>query len=212
MNYSVLLVAAGKKAGKGESYHKARASFDDSRSVLDQTLSIFLQDSACTQIVVVTSPADMQRFVQTAGSGKIVFVKGGNTRQESVLIGLTAISEDVVLIHDGVRPWLTQSLIDKLLNRMDEVKACILAITPPTAVHRVVDGYVEKTLSSGSLMLSQTPQAFNTSFIINCYQQAVRQGLNYMDDAAIASAVSDEPIAVEMGDIRNARFVEKSSH
>ncbi|QIK68931.1 2-C-methyl-D-erythritol 4-phosphate cytidylyltransferase [Erysipelothrix sp. HDW6C] len=209
MDYSVLLIAAGKRAGEGQSYEKALASFDDSKSVLGQTISIFLNDEKCKQIVIVTSPADMRKVVQTNGSGKIVYVKGGVTRQESVLIGLTAISEDVVLIHDGVRPWVKQSLINKLMARMDVEKACVLAIRPRGTMHRVVDGYIVESVDTTEYMVTQTPQAFQTSFIIDCYRKALRDGVHYNDDAAVVAAVSDQPIAVEKGDIRNARFILK---
>lgn len=210
MKYSVLIVAAGKRAGEGRSYEKALASFNDTQSVVGQTLSIFLEDEKCSQIVIVTSPADMTKMVSAAGNGKVLFVKGGQTRQESVLIGLMAISEDVVLIHDGVRPWLRQELIDRLLERMTEEKACVLAIEPRTSIHRVENGYITETIEEGNLMMTQTPQAFHTSFMIQCIQKAIQQGLNFTDDAAMVAAVSDVKIAVEQGDIRNARYILKS--
>ena len=113
MKYSVLIVAAGKQAGQGLSYAKAHASFNNSNSVLNQSISVFMDDEKCQQIVIVTSAADMTQVVRASESGKIVYVKGGSTRQESVLIGLTAVGEDLVLIHDGVRPWIKQFLIDR---------------------------------------------------------------------------------------------------
>lgn len=212
MKYSVLLVAAGKKAGEGQSYRKALATFKESKSVLDQTVSVFLQDQNCKQIVVVSSSADMIKLVQSSSSGKIVVVKGGKTRQESVQIGLAAISEDTVLIHDGVRPWVYQELIDKLLVRMENEKACILSIAPPTAVYEVEDGYIKQTLNNSKIFLAQTPQAFNTSFIIQCYRKAQQEGILLNDDASIVRAVSDVKIAVEQGDIRNVRFILKEEN
>lgn len=209
MEYSVLLVAAGKQAGKGESYEKAFAAFNDSKSVLAQTLSVFLIDEHCKQIVIVASPADMKRVVVKNASGKVTFVKGGSTRQESVLIGLMAVSQDVVLIHDGVRPWITQELIHNLLGRMETEKACVLALRPQATLHKVENGYLAEVVDIQDLVLTQTPQAFSTNFIISCYQKAVRQGVEYLDDAAVVRAVSDAKIAVEEGDIRNVRFIQK---
>lgn len=207
MDYSVLLIAAGKKAGEGESYTKALAKFKESRRVIDQTVSVFLNDPRCKQIVLVTNSADMIKLVQSSSSGKIVVVKGGKTRQESVFIGLSAVSEDIVLIHDGVRPWLSQNLIDRVLVRMEAEKACILSIAPPTAVYEVVDGYIKQAVNTSSLAIAQTPQAFHTSFIFQCYRKALQEAIYLNDDASIVRAVSDEPIAVEEGDIRNARFI-----
>ena len=211
MDYSVLLVAAGKRAGEGESYRKALATFKESKSVLDQTVSVFLQDSQCKQIVVVSNSADMIKLVQSSSSGKTVVVKGGSTRQESVFIGLSAISEDVVLIHDGVRPWLYQDLIDRVLKRMETEKACVLAVAPPTAIYEVENGFIKNSLDASRLVVSQTPQAFNTSFIFNCYRKAQHEGILLNDDASIVRAVSDAQIAVEKGDARNARFMLKDT-
>lgn len=207
MNYSVLLIAAGKQAAKGESYQKALAQFKESRSVIDQTVSVFMKDPQCKQIVLVTNSADMIKLVQSASSGKIVVVKGGKTRQESVFTGLSAVSQDTVLIHDGVRPWLSQELIDRLLVRMETEKACILSIAPPTAIYEVVDGYIKQAVNTSHLAIAQTPQAFNTSFIFQCYRKALQESIYLNDDASIVRAVSEEPIAVEQGDIRNARFI-----
>lgn len=211
MDYSVLLVAAGKRAGEGESYRKALATFKESKSVLDQTVSVFLQDPQCKQIVVVTNSADMIKLVQSSSSGKTVVVKGGSTRQESVFIGLSAISEDLVLIHDGVRPWLYQELIDRVLKRMETEKACVLAVAPPTAIYEVENGFIKNSLDGAHLVVSQTPQAFNTSFIFNCYRKAQHEGILLNDDASLVRAVSDVQIAVEKGDARNARFMLKES-
>lgn len=209
MKYSVLVVAAGKFAAKGISYEKALASFNDSNSVLSQTISVFMEDSQCTQVVIVTNPTDMKKIVQSSESGKILYVKGGATRQESVLIGLTAVAEDVVLIHDGVRPWLRQDYIDQLLVKMATEKAAVLAIRPVGGVHRTHDGYLVSDIMGDDIVLTQTPQAYHTSFIINCYGKAIRAGLTYLDDAQIVHAVSDERVAVVAGDLRNARFILK---
>ena len=59
MRYSVLIVAAGKQSAQGLTYAKAHAAFNDSYSVLSQSTSVFMNDPKCTQIVIVTSAADM---------------------------------------------------------------------------------------------------------------------------------------------------------
>lgn len=209
MKYSVLVVAAGKDAAKGLSYEKALAAYNDSTSVLSQTISVFMEDEQCTQIVVVTNPTDLRTIVQSSESGKILYVKGGATRPESVLIGLTAVAEDIVLIHDGVRPWLRQDYIDKLLESMKTERASVLAIRPVGGVHRVSEGYLLPEIMTENVVITQTPQAYHTSFIISCYGKAVRQGLDYRDDAQIVHALSDEKISVVWGDVRNARFILK---
>ena len=210
MDYSVLIVAAGNAAAKGKSYKRAFASFNEKKSVLGQTVSVFLNDENCKQIVIVASSADLSRVVRSHDSGKIVYVKGAATRMESVLIGLTAISEDVVLIHDGVRPWIRKEYIERLLNRMEDEKACVLAVRPKGTLRRVVDGYVSERIKTNDIVMLQTPQAFNTSFIISSYKKAIHEGYELLDDSEVVATVSDVRIAVEEGDLRNTRFLLKN--
>ncbi|CAM3712274.1 2-C-methyl-D-erythritol 4-phosphate cytidylyltransferase [Erysipelothrix urinaevulpis] len=210
MDYSVLIVAAGNAAAEGKSYKRAFASFNEKKSVLGQTVSVFLKDDRCKQVVIVASSADLSRVVRSHDSGKIVYVKGASTRMESVLIGLTAVSEDVVLIHDGVRPWIRKDYIDRLLGRMGEEKACVLAIRPKGTLRRVENGYISEKIKTNDIVVLQTPQAFNTSFIIQCYAKAIDAGHNLLDDSDVVTAVSDVKIAVEEGDLRNTRFLLKN--
>ncbi|NLW15211.1 MAG: NTP transferase domain-containing protein [Erysipelothrix sp.] len=208
MNYTALILAAGKKAGEGLSYKKALVELTSGERVLDKSVSIFLEDDRCQQIVIVTNSADLQKLVQSHDSGKIVHVKGGKTRSESVLLGLTAVSEDVVLIHDGVRPWIRTKYIDQILTKMKTENACVLAVKPKGALVQVEDGYITDIVRQ-SYMQTQTPQAFKTSFILRCYTIAKGLELNVMDDAELVSRVSDTKIAVVEGDIRNVRYMLK---
>ena len=208
LNYSAQILAAGKRAADGLSYKKALAQFDKGQSVLDKSVSVFLEDPRCKQIVIVTNSADLQQLVQGHDSGKIIHVKGGITRAESVLHGLTAVSEDIVLIHDGVRPWVKQKYIDRIMDKMKTEVACVLAIKPKGHLLKVEDGYVSDMVKR-DYMQTQTPQAYKTSFILKCYAAAKSLGLNILDDAALVSRVSDEKIAVVEGDVRNVRYVLK---
>ncbi len=208
MKYTALVLAAGKNAARGISYKKALAEMKTGESVLDKTVSVFLEDERCRQIVIVTNSADLQKLVQSHKSGKVLHVKGGETRVDSVLHGLTAVSEDVVLIHDGVRPWVQKSSIDAVLDKMETENACVLAIKPKGALLEVEDGYV-KNVFRPDYMQTQTPQGFKTSFILKCYTTAHHLGFDMMDDAQLVSRVSDEKIAVVEGDIRNVRYLLK---
>lgn len=212
MDYSVLIVAAGKRAGEGVSYEKAFAAFNNKMSVIKKTISIFLLDQRCKQAVVVTNAADIQKIVLSNESGKIIHVNGGKTRKESMLIGLMAVSEDVVLVHDGVRPWLKQKYIDRLLKRMETESACILATPLKSAAFKTDKGYISSAIDRSHLAVSQTPHAFKTSLLIDCYRKAEALDITALDDAEIVSLVSDHKIAVEEGDLHNVRFVLKADN
>ncbi len=208
MNYTALILAAGKHAGEGLSYKKALKELNSGERVLDKSVRVFLEDKRCKQIVIVTNSADLQKLVQSHDSGKILHVKGGETRSQSVLLGLTAVSEDVVLIHDGVRPWIRHKYIDEILVKMETEQACVLAVKPKGTLLRVEDGYA-KDIVRRDYMQTQTPQAFRTSFILKCYTIAKGLEINVKDDAELVARVSDAKIAVVEGDIRNVRYMLK---
>ncbi len=207
MKYSALILAAGKHAGKGKSYEKALASFDKNVSVLEKTVSRFLEDTRCQQIVIVTNSADMRKVVEQHDTGKILHVMGGETRMQSILNGLTAVLEDVVLIHDGVRPWIRAEIVDRLLEKMKTEDACIAATPIHSAVITVDDGYMELPTCAPSLMQSQTPQAYKTSLVLKCYAKAIQNNFEAKDDALVVAQNSDVKIAVVEGDARNVRFM-----
>ena len=211
MDYSVLVIAAGSGAAKGKSYRRALASFKGKKSVLGQTVSVFLEDPNCKQIVIVASPADLPRVVRSHDTGKVLFVKGGKTRMESVFIGLTAVSEDVVLIHDGVRPWIRQQYIDRLLQRMHEESVCSCDSTKRLFKKNRKWIYY-RTCKTDDIVMTQTPQAFHTSVILKAYRKAIDEGLLLYDDAEVLSEVTDIPVAVEKGDLRNTRFLLKENN
>ncbi len=208
MNYTALVMAAGKNAAKGISYKKALAEMKEGQSVLDKAISVFLEDDRCKQIVVVTNSADLQRLVQSHESRKIMHVKGGVTRVDSVFNGLMAVLEDTVLIHDGVRPWVQRSSIDTILEKMQTEQACVLAIKPKGTLLNASDGYVESVVPH-NYKITQTPQGYKTDFVLKCYTAAKRLELDVLDDAELVARVSDTPIAVVEGDIRNVRFILK---
>lgn len=206
MNYSVLILAAGKGTRMGLGYNKMFYCMDDGETVLQHSIQLFLQDSRCNQIVVVTNRADMPKIVLTSDSGKLVMVNGGDRRQDSVMNGLMAVKEEIVLIHDGARPYVKLDAIDRLLEAMEHEKACILGIKVKDTIKKVRDGYIVQTVDREEHMLAQTPQAFQTSFIIDCYIKAINNHIEATDDAQIVEKVSDVRVRILEGSQSNTKI------
>lgn len=206
MNYSVLILAAGKGTRMGLGYNKMFYNMDDGETVLQHSIQLFLRDDRCKQIIIVTNRADMPKIVLSSDSGKIMMVNGGDRRQDSVLNGLMAVKEDLVLIHDGARPYVKLDAIDRLLAEMENEKACILAVEVKDTIKKVKDGYIVETAERSEHMLAQTPQAFNTSFIIDCYSKAVLKDIEATDDAQIVEKVSQEKVKVVLGSLSNIKI------
>ena len=128
MDYTALVVAAGSGSRVNLGYNKLLYTFENGKTILEETLRVFMEDAQCRQIVVVANSDDKETFIKLCGCGKVVFAYGGETRQQSVYNGLKAVKEDVVLIHDGARPWLPKACIDELLENLKEHPACLLCV------------------------------------------------------------------------------------
>jgi len=140
---------------------------------------------------VVTAPeADIDatyEAVSTVSGVKVV--AGGETRQDSVLRGLEALSdaapEDIVFIHDGVRPYPPLELFDKMV-KLAAPEGAILA-SPATDTVKAVDGsIIEGTLDRERLFFAQTPQAFPYGYILETHRDAKTRGVIATDDASLS--------------------------
>lgn len=205
MDYTALVVAAGSGSRVGLGYNKLLYKFENGRTILEETVSIFMNDQRCTQIIVVASSDDMECFTRLCSCGKVVFVLGGETRQQSVYNGLKAVKEDYVLIHDGARPWLSRECIDRLLHTLSEYPACLLTVPVKDTIKEVRDGLVVQTFHRADLRQAQTPQAFDTNLIIKCYEKAMRSGIQATDDAQVVETCSDVAVVDVEGSYENIK-------
>lgn len=205
MDYTALVVAAGSGSRVGLGYNKLLYKFENGKTILEETVSIFMKDERCKQIIVVSSSDDMETFTRLCSCGKVVFVLGGNTRQQSVYNGLKAVKEDVVLIHDGARPWLSMDCINRILDTLQEHPACLLCVSVKDTIKEVKDGIVVQTYHRDDLKQAQTPQAFDTNLIIHAYEKAMKQGISATDDAQIVELCSDIRVRAVEGSYENSK-------
>lgn len=205
MRYTALVVAAGSGSRVGLGYNKMLYTLKNGNTILEETVQIFQKDENCTQIIVTASKEDMQEYMHLISCGKVLLVAGGETRQQSVYQGLLAVKEDYVLIHDGARPWLPVSCIQNLLDTLREYQACLLMVKAKDTVKEVEHGVVKNTLKREQLYLAQTPQAFHTSLVLECYQKAQKDAFVATDDAQIVEYYSNEPVLVVEGSYENIK-------
>ena len=133
-------------------------------------------------------------------------VPGGAQRQESVYNGLCRLPDDCewVLIHDGVRPFVSPSLLEATWKAARETGAAIAALPATDTVKRVEGGIVRETLSRDKIWLVQTPQVFRKDIILSAYTQAREQGWSATDDASFVERLGI-PIAVIRGETTNVK-------
>ena len=206
MKYSVVIVAAGKGSRMGLGYNKVYAPLEDGRTILQHTMEVFQKDVECTQIVVVTEADDFHKMTGGTWPKKAVLAKGGASRQESVYHGLLAVKEDVVMIHDGARPYVKQENLDALKDALLHHKAACLMVPCKDTISVVEDGYIVKALNRSTLRAAQTPQVFKTNLILSCMKQAFEDGFTGTDDCSLVLRYSDEKITVVEGSYENIKI------
>ena len=165
------------------------------RPVLAHSLSLLAAHPRIDRIVVVYSPADADLYRQAAGPWAdrlMPPVAGGDVRQASVLAGLEALSgspaPDRVLIHDAARPFLTDRLVDDLIDALDGAPGAIAA-EPVTDTLKREDGAgtIAGTIDRAGLWRAQTPQAFHFAAILDAHRRAAAEGrVDFTDDAGLA--------------------------
>ncbi len=191
MNYAVVIVAGGKSTRFKADVNKLLYMINENTTVIDKTISVFDDDPDCKQIVVVCGEDVMNHLAKERQKGKIVYAYGGVTRSDSVMHGLMAVTQDYVMVHDGARCFLEREDLENLKKALEVEQGAMLVQNMTDSVKKVVDGYVVCSLDRDELKRAQTPQAFKTEQLYNCYLKAEQDNYNPTDDAAIMEKYSD---------------------
>lgn len=205
MDYSAIILCAGKGSRSGLSYNKMLYCFKD-KTVYEMTMEIFLNDDRCKQIVVVTKNDEINDLKKLVESNKIDYIFGGKERQDSVYNGLQAVNQEHVLIHDGARPYLKIENIDNLLLCLKNNDACLLMVPVKDTIKMCKGGSVVETLPREMLMQAQTPQAFKTSLIKECYELGKINNFVATDDASLVEHFMNVAVKVVMGSYDNIKI------
>lgn len=174
---------------------KKELALIDGRPVLQIVAETFYK-SCVFDKVVITYPPNSIHFDGNNSSFKsalrgvdldLLWVPGGETRQESVynaLLALHDFSEDYVLIHDAARPWVTEKLIKSVLAAAIKHGACIPVVPHVNASKRIgAGGEILEHHERSRVVGAQTPQGFRYAEILNAHQEARDGGIDYPDDA-----------------------------
>jgi len=134
-------------------------------------------------------------------------IEGGKERFDSVYRGLTRIGkEEMVFIHDGVRPLLSAEIGEKLLRAGRIYKAATIGFPCSETVKEIKKGmFVKKTLERKRIYLIQTPQVFQRDLLIQAYKEARKRGKKANDDAELVEQIG-HPVKVIRGEYRNIKI------
>ena len=179
--------------------------------LLVHALQVFESTPSISEIILVVPEDDCrdcrEDIVPTYGFQKVSkVVAGGRRRQDSVLNGVHAANpaSDIIVVHDAVRPFVTETMIMEVVKAAQRYGAAIVAIPMRDTVKRVEDGLIEETLSRDHLWLAQTPQAFHKELLVRAHQQGESDGIDATDDAFLVERLG-LPVAIVQGSSDNIK-------
>jgi len=176
------------------------------REILARTLDVFEHCAVIDEVWVIVAandvPACRRGIIERYGFGKVHgLVAGGASRQESVWRGLQRVDAavDLVVIHDGVRPFLTDTVLQATLGCAAQHGAAVAAVPLQDTLKRVSEkGEVQATVARENLWRIQTPQAFQRRALVAAYRQARERGVRATDDAGLLESMG-HPVKVVPG-------------
>lgn len=209
MSVGVVIAAAGHGKRMGKGFNKQFIQLGD-RPMIVHTLQVFERLRAIDEIVVVTGAADVARCHDLCRSYRLNKVKrivpGGETRQQSVQIGLRSLSSEWVLVHDGARPFVSSAMIETLLSKVQRHGAAVLGVPVKDTIKKVNEqGIIEETPDRKSMWAVQTPQAFRLTELKQAHEIAARQQLVATDDAMLMEKTGTK-VHMVRGDYYNIKI------
>lgn len=186
-----LIMAAGKGTRMGSKVSKQFLLLNE-KPILYYTIKSFSECDEIDSVVLVLAGDEVdyvkREIIDKYNLSKVTgFIIGGKERQESVYNGLIALDNcDIVIIHDGARPFVNNELIEKGIFYAEKYGACACGVRPKDTI-KVIDsnGFSINTPNREHLISVQTPQCFNYELILQCHKEAFQENFKATDDTMI---------------------------
>lgn len=202
---SVIIVAAGSSA-RMNGINKQLEKIGDMPVFVMSALKFERSEKVC-EIIIAAPPKETARYEMLArefGVSKLTAVTaGGETRMLSVRNALSAVSvkADYIAIHDGARPLIETSDIERVIADAEKYGAAIAASPAVDTIKTVKGGYVESTPPRGKLFCAQTPQIFRKKLYTACLEKIGQAALeNVTDDSSILELCGERVKITEISD------------
>ena len=190
----------------------------DGLPILIHSLRAFAAAPRVDRIVVAVRRSEMERVkgqVSDHGfAGRVQVVEGGDNRQESVAHGLAALAagpEDVVLVHDAVRPLIDSATIERTIDAVAEHGAAIVALPAVDTIKQVErtahGALITSTIPREFIVQAQTPQGFRYGLLESAFAEAMADGFVGTDEASVVERAG-HPVAVVPGSPVNLKITQ----
>lgn len=191
----VVIVAAGTGSRMKKDINKQFIKLKN-KEIVAHTIEKFYNSENIDDIVVVIREDEEEYFNKNIkekyGFTNIKVAHGGNERQDSVFNGIKMLKKEceVVLIHDGARPFVTDDIIKKSINKANEHNAIVVGVKVKDTIKVVSDnGNIVDTPNRSYLWAVQTPQVFKYDIITKAYEDAYNNNYYGTDDAMLVERI-----------------------
>ena len=182
------------------------------------TLRRLAESKQLTHFFIATLPEEVAGLERRLGQEKLArpvrVLRGGATRQESVARALAEVPADaeLVLVHDAVRPLVTRDYVDRVIEQAQACGAAILGVPATDTIKEVKRSSLPKdvalitaTIHRERIVMSQTPQVFQTALLKEAFARAAQDGFTASDEAALVERLGHE-VRVVHGSERNLKI------
>ena len=212
MKVGAIIPAAGRGKRIGASVPKQFLEIQG-RPLLHHTLTVFASCKLIDYVVLVMPRADVDEMGEDwLNKYEIVreVVVGGEQRQDSVYNGFNSLEEgtDIVVVHDGVRPFTTPQMITATVEAAEQHGAAITAIPVSDTVKQAADGFVKQTVSRDGLWRVQTPQAFQCGLLQQAFKKAKKDSYYGTDEGSLVEYLG-ERVKIVPGSELNIKITRK---
>jgi len=214
-------VPVGPKSKQGKTPPSKQFTELGGTPILIHTLRKFAGVNAVSEIWIALRENEITGFrarledeAQDVLKKKVELVTGGEHRQQSVENALNAVAaaardDDIVLVHDAVRPFVSREIIQEVIEAAEKYGAAIAALPAVDTVkqvERTAEGaLIKATIPRASIVLAQTPQGFRYPVIKKAFDEASADGFLGTDEASLVER-SGHDVAVVMGSPRNIKI------
>jgi 2-C-methyl-D-erythritol 4-phosphate cytidylyltransferase len=220
MKVIAIIPAAGlgtRMAPVGKAGRPSKQFFEiNGAPILIHTLRVFAHNPQVSLIMVALRAGEMERFAHQLESenlaAKVRIVEGGEHRQESVanaLDALKAAPDDIVLVHDAVRPFVDDEIVGNVIRGVEKHGAAIAglpAVDTIKQVERTAEGaLITSTIPRERVVQAQTPQGFRYDLIKRAFDSARTDGFTGTDEASLVERLGAD-VWVVMGSARNIKI------
>jgi 2-C-methyl-D-erythritol 4-phosphate cytidylyltransferase len=177
------------------------------RSILSHTVHAFTGLDIISEIIVVLPASHVHEWV--LADSRVRVMSGGANRQQSVYNALQQVNPqaDVVLIHDGARPFVSERLIREVIREAMTGCAAIAGVPAVDTVKQAdPQGWVLHTPERANLWNVQTPQGFPYKIILQAHEQAATDGITGTDDSMLVEFYKLTKVKMVLGERRNIKI------